>query len=444
MTKNANLNASQDASPFRLAILAAGAANMYCGSCLHDNALARALIDLGGDVRLVPTYTPLRTDEPSESVEEVLMGGINVYLSQKIPGFHRLPAWMVAWLDHPRILQWATSRGIETDASQLGPLCVSMLRAEQGPQRREVEKLVSYFQGDFRPDGILFSNLLIAGASRRLKQAIGVPIVVTLQGDDIFLDGLPDRYRDAAIREMQKLEPFVDAFVTHSDFYASKMSRLLRLPQEKMIVIPLGLNTTDFAAPQNSADRETLTVGYLARIDPPKGLRQLCQALRTLISDGRISPNSVELRIAGYMSEGQRDYLNESLADVASAGGVVNYIGEVDRAAKVDFLQSLDLFCVPSPYEEPKALYLLEAMACGIPVLSPRHGVFPELLADTGGGELFAANDIDDLATKMVGLLADEDRRHRLATAGRAAVMNHRTSRGEAVRTLELFQRLGM
>ena len=115
------------------------------------------------------------------------MGGINVYLAQKIPGFHRLPEWMVSWLDRPRILNWATRRGIETDASQLGPLCVSMLRAERGPQRREVEKLVRYFQDEFRPAGIIFSNLLIAGSSRRLKRALGVPIVVILQGDDIFL-----------------------------------------------------------------------------------------------------------------------------------------------------------------------------------------------------------------------------------------------------------------
>jgi len=44
---------------------------MYCGSCLHDNTLAAALLELGEDVVLVPTYTPLRTDEADVSIERI-------------------------------------------------------------------------------------------------------------------------------------------------------------------------------------------------------------------------------------------------------------------------------------------------------------------------------------------------------------------------------------
>ena len=69
----------------RLVYITAGAGGMYCGSCLHDNALAKALAKINWDVQLVPFYTPIRTDEQDSSVDQVFFGGINVYLQQKIP-----------------------------------------------------------------------------------------------------------------------------------------------------------------------------------------------------------------------------------------------------------------------------------------------------------------------------------------------------------------------
>lgn len=66
----------------KLLSITAGAANMYCGSCLRDNALAAELIARGHDVMLVPLYTPTRTDEPNVSDRHVFFGGVSVYLQQ--------------------------------------------------------------------------------------------------------------------------------------------------------------------------------------------------------------------------------------------------------------------------------------------------------------------------------------------------------------------------
>ena len=76
----------------RIVYLTAGAGGMYCGSCLNDNTLARALTKLGVDIQLVPTYTPITTDEHDVSLNEVYFGGINVYLQQKFPPLRWLPA----------------------------------------------------------------------------------------------------------------------------------------------------------------------------------------------------------------------------------------------------------------------------------------------------------------------------------------------------------------
>ena len=66
---------------------------MYCGSCLHDNTLAAGLLELGEDVLLVPTYTPIRTDETDVSQRRLFFGGINVYLQQKSALFRHTP-WL--------------------------------------------------------------------------------------------------------------------------------------------------------------------------------------------------------------------------------------------------------------------------------------------------------------------------------------------------------------
>jgi hypothetical protein len=64
---------------------------MYCGSCLHDNTLAAALMAKGHEVALMPTYTPTRTDEKDVSMDRVFYGAVNVFLEQKSSVFRHLP-----------------------------------------------------------------------------------------------------------------------------------------------------------------------------------------------------------------------------------------------------------------------------------------------------------------------------------------------------------------
>ena len=63
----------------KIAYITAGAAGMYCGTCLHDNTLAAALMEQGHEVSLTPTYTPPRTDDPSVAIDHIFFGAVNVY-----------------------------------------------------------------------------------------------------------------------------------------------------------------------------------------------------------------------------------------------------------------------------------------------------------------------------------------------------------------------------
>src|SRR5437016_13208402 len=77
------------------------------------------------------------------------------------------------------------------------------------------------------------------------------------------------------------------------------------------------------------------------------------------------------------------------------------HVESPDHSSKVRFLQSLDVLSVPTTYREPKGLYVLEALANGVPVVQPRHGSFPELLERTGGGLLVNPNDPDRKSTRL-------------------------------------------
>ena len=272
----------------RIAYITSGAAGMYCGSCMHDNSLARGLTKLGVDIQLIPTYTPIRTDEENVSVDRVFFGGINVFLQQKIPLFRYLPALFDRFLDRPKMLRWATSRGMKISAKELGSMTVSMLRGRSGYQRKEVRRLRDWLLRSARPDLINLSNMLIAGCVPALKEALGVPVLATLQGDDIFLDDLVEPYRSQALTELYRLQGSFDGFVVNSRYYAEYMSSYLRIPIEKFRIVPLGLDTHDFEQflprPElrhtelaETGSAPTQTIGYLARLAPEKGLHVLVE-----------------------------------------------------------------------------------------------------------------------------------------------------------------------
>ena len=175
----------------RIAFITSGAAGMYCGSCMRDNTLVAALRKLGHDAVLIPTYMPIRTDEEDVSQARVFFGGINVYLQQNSWLFRHTPWLLDRLLDFPRLLRWVSQFAVRTKYSELGAMTVSMLRGRDGKQRKEVAKLTGWLADEIRPDVVVFSNALLSGIIPEIKRRLNVPVLVTLQGDDIFLDALP-------------------------------------------------------------------------------------------------------------------------------------------------------------------------------------------------------------------------------------------------------------
>ena len=426
----------------RIAYITAGAGGMYCGSCLHDNTLAAAMLELGEDVVLVPTYTPLRTDEPNVSIRRVFFGGINVYLQEKVPLFRHTPWWLDRLLDHPMLLEQLSRRAGSVDPTQLGDMTVSMLHGEAGHQRKELEKLAYWLLADIKPDIIHLSNSMQLGMARMLRERGGPPIVCQLSGEDLFLEKLPAPQYDVARQLLRERAADVDAFVAINRYYADFMADYLAVDHARLHIIPHGLKTEGHGTRFEKRPDEPRIIGYLARICDDKGLHLLVDACERLAHRADVPP--FVLHAAGYLGDGDRPYL-ESLQSRASAGSLgdrFKYLGELDRAQKIAFLQSLDVFSTPTAYRESKGLPALEAMANSVPVVLPDHGSFTEMIADTGGGLLHQPHDPADLADKLVELLGDPVRAEQLGLAGQRAIHERYHAAAMARQTLDLYRRM--
>ena len=423
----------------RVLSITAGAGDMYCGSCLRDNALAAELLRQGHDVTLLPVYTPTRTDEANVSDGRVFIGGISVYLEQHLPLFRRTPAILDRIWDSAAALRLATGRGLSMDPKDLGELTVSMLRGEQGFQRKEIVKLVEHLKRQPPFDVVSLPNSLLVSLAPTLKRELGRPVSCTLQGEDLFIEGLLEPYRSEAKDLIRRHAPAVDVFVAVSDYYAGFMRRYLGLPLEKIRVAPLGVGF-DALPPRPTPERFSL--GYFARVAPEKGLHLLAEAYRLLRDEGRLQ--GARLEAAGYLAPEHRTYLAgiEARMKQAGLGEEFRYRGTLDRAGKIAFLRGLSLLSVPSPYVEPKGLYALEALACGVPVVQPRHGAFPEMIERTGGGLLFEPGDVRGLADAILALHDDPTRAAELGRRGAEGVTRHFGVRLMAERVREIWQGL--
>lgn len=419
-----------------IAIITAGGAGMFCGSCMHDNTWARALLAAGCEATLVPTYTPLRVDEPDQSEAHVYFGGLNVFLRSRFSWWRKLPRAWTAWLDQPRILQWATRWSVSNDPARLGELTLDMLAGETGPHRDAGAELARHIGEELRPDVVIFSNALLVGALRQLRGVFPGPVYCTLQGDDVFLDALPERYRLPALEAIRTRAAEFDGFLVHSRFYRDYISRYLGLPTERFHRLPLGIDLEGHDGQPGERRGEPFTVGYFARIAPEKGLQHLVAAFLRLHGE---HPEA-RLRVGGYLAPQQRPFFETVRRAAQPLGDAFEYVGSPPtHADKVRFLRSIDVLSVPTEFLEPKGLYVLEALANGVPVVQPAHGAFPELIAETGGGLLVPPRDPMALAESLTRLLRNPQERYALGRAGQQAVRERFSMATLARATLEVI-----
>jgi len=412
---------------------------MYCGSCARDNALARQLLDLGHDVTLIPVYTPTRTDEPNVSRPEVLFGGISVYLQQYLRPFRSAPRFLDKFWDSPSVIGAFAGRMVSNDPRLLGELTLSMLQGESGVLRREFEKLLDWIRAEPLPDVINLPNSMLLALAQPLRREVQRPVFCTLQGEELFIEGLIEPYRSKALELIRGKVSDVDHFIAVSDYCSRFMSQYLRIPAGRMSVVPLGINMQGYERRQTSASDAPFRIGYFARVAPEKGLHVLAEAY---VRFRRKGGKPAKLEAAGYASPAHAAYL-DGVQQVLQRAGLkeeFTYHGVVDRNGKLAFLKSLDVLSVPATYDEPKGMFLLEAMACGVPVIQPRRGAFVEIVERTGGGLLVRPDDPEALAEAFHRVCHTPELAVTLSENGFRNVREHYSIQAAADRLLKVYE----
>jgi glycosyltransferase involved in cell wall biosynthesis len=428
----------------KIIYIASGAANMYCGSCMHDNALAAGMKAAGEDVSLFPLYTPMRLDEENVGERRIFYGGIKAYLMQKYPR---------PFLGRDLLLQIAGSQallrilphfdiGSAVDPAANAELTISMLKGESGNQHELLQELVQWIKSTYRPDVVHVTNALLIGVVREFKRSLQVPVTCGLHGEDIFLEGMPQPYQDEALSIIRERAADVDRFLAISAYYGEMFSNWVGLDPSKIDVVWPGIALNDYRNTPAETTPRPLTIGFLARFVPEKGLHLLVDAFIRLYRLGEF-PN-LQLLAGGYVSRAYKTYIDGIRKTIRENGleDRIKLLGTLERADKLNFFRQIDIFSVPAPYREPKGISILEALASGVPVVQPDHGAYPEWVNATQGGLLHRPNDSADLAEKLAVLLRDAKLRERLGQQGRQAIFEKFSSEQMACATLDVLRHL--
>ena len=347
----------------RILSFTGGAGQMYCGSCLRDNALASALIARGHDVVLTPVYTPTRTDERNVSQHHVVFGGISVFLEQHSSIFRHTPRLLDRLWDAEWVINLAAKRQIKVDPQSLGEMTVSMLRGDQGFQRKEITKLIEWLKTEPRFDVINLPYTLLLGLAEPLKRTLNTPMCCTLQGEDLFLDGLGEPWKQQSMDLIRAASAHVDAFLPVSRYYLDYMPGYLGVAREKMRLVPLGINLDGYAPPATAtsgAVHDRLLRAHCTREGPARARRRVSPAAHAT-RHRRVAPRGgrVSRARASRVSRG-----HNQRSDGVGTPGDSSSIAARWTARRRSTICAASMSCRSRPRtRNRKGIFLLEAMA---------------------------------------------------------------------------------
>jgi glycosyltransferase involved in cell wall biosynthesis len=402
-------------------ILPGSGDNFYCENCVRDNATVRALKKAGEEVVTVPMYLPQVIERVDAIVNApVFYGGINSYL-QQVSGFFRwTPRWIDRFFDTQFMLRFAAKRAGSVRARNLGELTLSVMKGQDGKQVKELDRLLKWLESVERPDLVHLSTPLLMGIGQAIKKHLGIPIVCTMQDEDVWIDAMEEPWRTQCWETMARGGKDVAAFVAVSRYFGEVMAERLQIEPGKLHVVPIGIDPGE--APPPGPPPEPPAIGYLARMAESMGLPILLDAFLRLKKTDRWK--TLQLHLSGGKTGDDAPFLERFRAKIAGEGvtGDVKFFDEFDPKARKSFLSSLTILSVPSPQGVAFGTYILEAGARGVPVVLPKIGSYPEIVGATGGGVLYEPNNVETLTRVLDELLGDAARRAELGRKGRESV----------------------
>ncbi|NHB69533.1 glycosyltransferase family 4 protein [Perlabentimonas gracilis] len=413
----------------------------YCGNCLRDSAFVKALRAAGHDAITLPLYLPLSSNGfDTESDIPVFYGAVNIYFEQNFRLFRNIPLWLRKILNSPPVLRFAARMSSSTRATGLEDMTISMLRGRDGFQSYELDELISYLKHHEKPDIIHLSNALLLGLAKGIRDELNIPVVCTLQDEDVWVEVMNEPYRSQVWDLMSENGNYVDAFITVSQFFADKISRLMTIPSEKLHVVPLGVDPSVYQVKKPNLD--VPTIGFLSRSNAGNGFEILIDAFILLKQNSQFK--NARLKVTGGRTGDDMKFINRQLKKLKAKGyqNDIEFVEDFRTESLRNFFEGLTLLSVPVQKGEAFGLYQLESLASGIPIVQPAVGAFPEIVANSGGGLIYEPNTPDALAKKWEQCLLDKDLIMRLSENGRKAIEEKYSSTVMLSNMVEVYRNL--
>jgi glycosyltransferase involved in cell wall biosynthesis len=381
--------------------------SFYCGNCLRDSAFIQELRKEKLDVTIIPMYLPLAIDDQSiVQNTPIFFGAVNIYLKQLSPLFKKMPKWLVNYFDSMSVLKYAARKAGSTRSKGMEPLTISMLKGEHGNQADDLVTLINFLKDEIKPDVVHISNALLLGLAPKMKNELGTAVVCSLQDEDGWINDMKEPYRQEAIDLINENAKSVDAFVSVSDYYQQVIREMFDIPANKMQTIYNGIDLGTYR--QNHILPENPTIGFISRMNSIHGLDDLVDAFILLKKKSQYK--NLKLKITGGSTSDDSRFIKKMMKRLKRN----NVIGDVEinddyiGPKRHDFLNSLTLFCAPVKHELAFGIYLIEALASGLPVVQPKIGAFEEIVTKTGAGVLYEPVTAEKLAESLDRVLSDK------------------------------------
>jgi glycosyltransferase involved in cell wall biosynthesis len=404
-------------------IIPGSGGSFYCGNCLRDSKYFDALRKMGHDVIKVPMYLPIFADEHDLNDVPVFYGAISIYLKQLFPVFRNAPVWFDKLLNSKLMLKLAASQAGSTRAKGLEEMTISMLMGEKGKQHEELERMSDWMADHFRPDVVHLSNALLLGLAPKLKEKLKVPIVCSLQDEDVWVEVMTDQSRKRVWKLMEENSVYVDRFISVSQYFARVATQKMNLSPDKISSIHIGVDPADYLF--NNSINKKRTIGFISRMCHENGMDILVDAF--ILLKKQQGYDDVQLILTGGRTGDDQQFLKQIRNKLKKNRLLpfVDFHKEFEGEGRKEFFNKTSLISVPVRNGEAFGIYIAESLASGIPVVQPDLGAFPEILLKTGGGIIYRENKPEALASALKQLLDHPEELRQLSEDARKGAAQH-------------------
>ncbi len=276
----------------------------------------------------------------------------------------------------------------------------------------------------FRPDLMhVYFGMPTGPVALLVNRLTGIPYLLSLRGGDVpgFMGDELALLHRLTLPLTRAVWSAADRIVVNGEGLRDLAARTLR--GRRIDVIPNGVDIQTFCPGEASARRNgEVRLLFAGRMARQKGLPDLLQALAPL------EPPVLERVSVELVGAGPEEGRVRSLAIQLGLAERVTFTGWVSRSAIVAHYQRAHIFVLPS-YDEGMPNVVLEAMACGLPIVATNIRGNREVVSDGENGILVPPGDVEALRGALRDLIMDEGLRLRMGEASRAQALHHDWSR---------------